>query len=119
MGGIAALYSRAARGVLLYPPVILRRHLFWITSRGRSVVLAISSPPLDHTPHTGALYSIVGLTVVLYSRCERLIDGPYVDAMIQERAVKAASPFLVAHLTCSFHWSLGSTQTPRIHRAVS
>jgi hypothetical protein len=95
MGGIAALRSRAACGVLLYLSVILRRHLFWVTSRRQSVVLAISSQ-LDCTPHTGAADSIIGLTVVLDSRHECLIYGPHVDAAIPERAVKAVSTFLVA-----------------------
>src|SRR5947207_3252455 len=40
------------------------------------------------------------------------MDGPHVDAVILERASKAACPLVVAFWICSFHWSLGSTQTP-------
>src|SRR5438876_885416 len=38
------------------------------------------------------------------------MDGPHVDAVILERASKAACPLVVAFWICSFHWSLGSTR---------
>ena len=40
---------------------------------------------------------------------------PYVDAAILESAVNYVLLLRTACLMCSFHWSLGLTQTTRIH----
>ena len=40
---------------------------------------------------------------------------PYVDATILKSAINCALLLRTACLIYSFHWSLGLTQTPRIH----
>jgi len=59
--------------------------------------------PLSCTPHTWAPYSIAGWMVAVYRRRERCIDGPYVDVVIFDIALKAAEPLVAAFLICSFH----------------
>jgi len=105
---MAASFSIAAIGVRRYTPVTLRRHLFWTFCSGLSRLFA-GVPPLSYTPHTWALYSIASRTVAVYRRRERRIDGPYVDIVILNIALKAAKPLLTAFLIYSFYWSLGST----------
>ena len=56
--------------------------------------------------------------VAVYRRRERRINGPHVDVVILNIASKAAEPLLAAFLICSFPWSLGSTQIPRIRILV-
>ena len=117
IGGIATSFSIAAIGVRRYAPVTLRRHWFWTFCSGSSKLFA-GVPPSSCTPHTWAPYSIAGRTVAVYRRREWRIDGPHVDVVILDIASKAAEPLVAAFLICFFHWSLGSTQIPRIRILV-
>jgi len=56
--------------------------------------------------------------VAVYRRRERRINGPHIDIVILNIASKAAKPLLAAFLIYSFHWSLGSTQIPKIRILV-
>ena len=90
-GGTAASRSSAARGVLLYAPVILRRHWFCSLASGAKELFA-SGLPFGLRPQIWAPYSIVGLTTAVYSSRVRLNEGPQVEAAICNAAANAATP---------------------------
>jgi len=99
---MAASFSIAAIGVRWYTPMTLRRHLFWTFYSGLSRLFA-GVPPSSRTPHTWAPYSIASRTVAVYRRRERRINGPHVDIVILNIALKAAEPLLTAFLIYSFY----------------
>ena len=99
---MAVSFSIAAIGVHQYAPVTLQRHWFWTFYSGLSKLFA-GVPPSSRTPHTWAPYNITGRTVAVYRRRERRIDGPYIDVVILDIALKAAEPLVAAFLICSFY----------------
>ena len=56
--------------------------------------------------------------MAVHRRHKRRINRPHVDIVILNIALKATKPFAAAFLIYSFHWSLGSTQIPRIRMLV-
>ena len=70
---MSASLSRDAIGVLLYPPVILLRHLFWTIFIG-CMTLAFTAFP-SWEPHIRAPYIMAGRTAAEYINLALLIDS--------------------------------------------
>ena len=106
--GTAASCSSAARGVLLYAPVVLRRHLFCSLASGARALFNSTLPP-GPRPQIWEPYSIIGLTTAVYSRRVSLKEGPYIKVVIRNAAKNTAAPLWVACVIYSFQFSLEST----------
>ena len=63
--------------------------------------MAAAGSPSFRTPHTWAPYIIVGRITAEYISLADANEGPHVDADIRAKALYAASPLLVACLTCA------------------
>ena len=60
------------------------------------------------TPQIWVLYSIIGLTTAVYSRCVCLKEGPYINAIIYNAAANVAVPLWVTCVIYVFQFSLKS-----------
>ena len=91
IGGTAASRSSTAYSVLLQAPVIFYRYQFYSFSKGARELFA-SNLPFSPIPQIQALYSIIGLTIIVYSSRIYLKDGLQVNTAIYNTAAKATTP---------------------------
>ena len=70
-------------------------------------------------PQIWAPYSIIGLTIAVYSRCVHLNKGPHIKAVIYNAVVNAVAPLWVVYAMCVFQFSLESIQIPKTLRLAS
>ena len=107
IGGTAALRFSTAYNVLLQAPMILHRYWFYSFSKGTRELFT-NSLLFNPILQIQALYSIIGLTTAIYSSYIRLKDGPQVNTIIYNTAVKAAAPLQITYMICMFQFSLVS-----------
>ena len=67
-------------------------------------------------PQIWVLYSIVGLTIIVYNRHVYLKKGPHVNAVIHNIVANTTAPLWVACVIYVFQFSLEFTQTPNTLR---
>ena len=108
---MAASFLITAISVCWYAPMTLQRYQFQTFYNSLSK-LFISILLLSYTPHTWVPYNIAGRTVAIYRRRKWRINGPYIDIVILNIALKATKPFTAAFLIFFFIKAQGLLKSP-------